>query len=32
MIEKYLKAGPMAQCPNAECKHKHPLEPEKVGA
>jgi DNA topoisomerase-1 len=26
MVEKYLKAGPMAQCPNAECKYKHPLE------
>ncbi len=30
LIEKYLKAGPVAQCPNAECKYKHPLalEPE----
>ncbi len=27
MIEKFLKAGPMAQCPNAECKFKKPLEP-----
>jgi DNA topoisomerase I len=27
LIEKYLKAGPVAQCPNPECKHKHPLEP-----
>jgi DNA topoisomerase-1 len=26
MIEKFLKAGPMAQCPNAECKYKHPIE------
>ncbi len=26
LIEKYLKAGPVAQCPNAECKYKHPLE------
>jgi DNA topoisomerase-1 len=26
LIEKFLKAGPVAQCPNAECKHKHPLE------
>jgi hypothetical protein len=26
MIEKYLKAGPMAQCPNPECKYKHPIE------
>ncbi len=26
MIEKWLKAGPVAQCPNAECKHKHPIE------
>ncbi len=22
MIEKWLKAGPVLQCPNAECKHK----------
>ncbi len=26
LIEKYLKAGPVAQCPNGECKYKHPLE------
>ena len=26
MIEKYLKAGAVAQCPNGECKYKHPLE------
>jgi DNA topoisomerase I len=26
LVEKYLKAGPVAQCPNAECKYKHPLE------
>jgi DNA topoisomerase-1 len=26
LIEKWLKAGPVAQCPNAECKHKHPIE------
>ncbi|MFL6463797.1 MAG: type I DNA topoisomerase [Bryobacteraceae bacterium] len=26
LIEKYLKAGPMAQCPNTECKYKHPIE------
>jgi len=32
MIEKYLKAGPVLQCPNGECKYKHPLEPEKVSA
>jgi len=24
MIEKWLKAGPVWQCPNAECKHKIP--------
>ncbi len=31
LIEKFLKAGPVAQCPNAECKHKHPIEvPEEV--
>jgi DNA topoisomerase-1 len=27
LIEKFLKAGPVAQCPNPECKHKHALEP-----
>jgi DNA topoisomerase-1 len=26
LIEKYLKSGPVAQCPNAECKYKRPLE------
>jgi DNA topoisomerase I len=26
LIEKYLKAGPVAQCPNGECKFKKPLE------
>jgi DNA topoisomerase-1 len=26
LIEKFLKAGPVAQCPNKECKYKHPLE------
>ncbi|HEX4773012.1 MAG TPA: type I DNA topoisomerase [Bryobacteraceae bacterium] len=26
LIEKYLKTGPVAQCPNQECKYKHPLE------
>ena len=25
MIEKWLKAGPILQCPNADCKHKQPL-------
>jgi DNA topoisomerase-1 len=25
LIEKYLKSGPVAQCPNQECKYKHPL-------
>ena len=25
MIEKYLKAGPVLQCPNPECKHKQPI-------
>ena len=25
VIEKYLKAGPVAQCPNNECKFKRPL-------
>ena len=27
LIEKYLKAGPVAQCPNTECKYKRALEP-----
>jgi DNA topoisomerase-1 len=26
LIEKFLKAGPMAQCPNGDCKFKKPLE------
>ncbi len=26
LIEKYLKSGPVAQCPNKECKFKKPLE------
>jgi DNA topoisomerase-1 len=26
LIEKYLKAGAVAQCPNTECKYKRPLE------
>ncbi len=26
MIEKFLKAGSFAQCPNNECKHKYPIE------
>ena len=26
LIEKFLKAGPVAQCPNAECKFKKPLQ------
>jgi DNA topoisomerase-1 len=25
LIEKFLKAGPVAQCPNNECKFKKPL-------
>ncbi len=28
LIEKYLKSGPVAQCPNSECKYKHPIEAE----
>jgi DNA topoisomerase I len=28
LIEKWLKAGPVAQCPNAECKFKKPIEVE----
>jgi len=27
MIEKWLKAGGFAQCPNGECKYKHPIAP-----
>ncbi|HTS49239.1 MAG TPA: type I DNA topoisomerase [Bryobacteraceae bacterium] len=27
LIEKWLKSGPVAQCPNAECKYKKPLAP-----
>ncbi len=27
LIEKWLKAGPVAQCPNGECKFKKALEP-----
>lgn len=30
MVEKYLKAGAVLQCPNAECKFKRVLEPEAV--
>ena len=26
LVEKYLKSGPVAQCPNTECKYKHPIE------
>ena len=26
LIEKYLKSGAFAQCPNAECKFKKPLD------
>ncbi len=26
LIEKYLKSGPVAQCPNNECKYKRPLQ------
>jgi DNA topoisomerase-1 len=31
MVEKWLKAGPILQCPNPDCKHKQPL-PEPVPA
>jgi DNA topoisomerase I len=27
LLEKWLKSGHFAQCPNAECKHKHDLAP-----
>jgi DNA topoisomerase I len=26
LIEKYLKGGAVAQCPNKECGHKHPID------
>ena len=26
LIEKFLKAGPVAQCPNNECKFTKPIE------
>lgn len=32
MVEKYLKAGPVLQCPNNECKYKRELEPMPVSA
>jgi DNA topoisomerase-1 len=33
MIEKWLKAGPVWQCPNEECKHKQPApQPETVAS
>ena len=32
MVEKYLKAGPVLQCPNGECKYKRELEPLPVSA
>ena len=32
LIEKWLKAGPVAQCPNGECKFKKPLPAEPVTA
>ncbi|HME06855.1 MAG TPA: type I DNA topoisomerase, partial [Bryobacteraceae bacterium] len=31
LIEKWLKAGPVAQCPNNECKHKRPLVVDEAG-
>jgi DNA topoisomerase I len=32
LIEKFLKAGPVAQCPNKECKFKKAIEPSPVEA
>jgi DNA topoisomerase-1 len=32
LVEKWLKAGAVAQCPNAECKYKRALEPAPAGA
>jgi DNA topoisomerase-1 len=32
LIEKYLKSGVFAQCPNNECKYKRPYEPPQVEA
>ncbi|MEB2364298.1 MAG: type I DNA topoisomerase [Bryobacteraceae bacterium] len=32
LVEKYLKAGPVLQCPNAGCKYRRSLEPAEVKA
>jgi DNA topoisomerase-1 len=32
LIEKFLKSGAFAQCPNAECKYKEALATEEVSA
>jgi DNA topoisomerase-1 len=32
LVEKWLKAGAVAQCPNAECKYKRVLAPAPAGA
>ncbi len=32
LVEKYLKAGPVLQCPNNECKYKREVEPLPVSA
>ncbi len=32
MVEKWLKAGAVLQCPNAECKYKHDAPPETAAA
>jgi DNA topoisomerase-1 len=32
LVEKWLKAGGVAQCPNGECKYKRPLAPVEVTA
>ena len=32
LVEKYLKAGPILQCPNNECKYKREVEPAAVAS
>jgi DNA topoisomerase-1 len=32
LVEKYLKAGPVLQCPNGECKYKREVEPAAVAS
>jgi DNA topoisomerase-1 len=32
LVEKHLKSGPVAECPNKDCKYKRALEPVPAGA